>query len=275
MRGTLLATVVALLAIASPPPAHAATRTDCQPQALRDLERLSPRGHAIYERMRDKKQFLAFLTCDDVQLGLSTAVHESVHMLTEQLDAYPLIDGGQVPRQHVVSQFYPPREVAGKFNAGDSYVQTYLRRGAATSADDLMFLLDELNAYSHDLASATKLVALGKRDGQVDHRAGLAALMSFLMQYVDVARERKPSTWQGLNRTEVRALIDKLWLQAESTLVASLGIRGFGGEAYVARLCDANNGKALAELLQRSSPITAAACGPVASAASPAAPVSR
>jgi len=79
-----------------------------------------------------------------------------------------------VARQHLVSRFYPPRELASKFESDDSYVQTYLRRGAASSADDLMYLLDELNAYSHDLASASKLVDLHKRDGQVGHRAGLA-----------------------------------------------------------------------------------------------------
>ena len=106
-----MATVVALLGIASSS-ALAATRTDCQPQAIRDLERLSPAGHAVYLAMRDKKQFLTFLTCEDVQLGLSTAVHESVHILTEQLDAYPLIGGGSVPRQHRVSRCSPPREIA-------------------------------------------------------------------------------------------------------------------------------------------------------------------
>src|SRR5262245_43514250 len=197
MRGVLMATVVAFSSMFAPV-AVAAGRTDCQPQAIRDLERLSPPGHAVYLAMRDKKQFLAFLTCEDVQLGLSTAVHESVHILTEQLDAYPLIGGGSVARQHGVSRFYPPREIASKFRSDDSYVQTYLRRGAASSADDLMFLLDEMNAYSHDLASAIKLVDLHKGEGQVDHRAGLAALMAFLMQYVEVARERKPPTWEGL-----------------------------------------------------------------------------
>jgi hypothetical protein len=262
-----MATVVALLSVASAP-AFAAARTDCQPQAIRDLERLSPRGHAIYLAMRDKKQFLAFLTCDDVQLGLSTAVHESVHILTEQLDAYPLIAGGSVQRQHLVSRFYPPREIAGKFKADDSYVQTYLRRGAASSADDLLYLLDELNAYSHDLTSATKLVDLHKRDGQVDHRAGLAALMSFLMHYVEVARERKAPTWEGLRRPEVKTVIETLWQQAESALVGSLAIRGFGGETYLAHICERRNGEALAELLGRP-PMSSAACGTLATAASP------
>ena len=95
-------------------------------------------------------------------------------------------------------------------------MQTYLRRGAASSADDLLYLLDELNAYSHDLASATKLVDLHKRNGQVDHRAGLAALMSFLMHYVEVARERKVPTWEGLRRPEVKRVVGTLWQQAES-----------------------------------------------------------
>ena len=267
MRGVFAATVVALLSIGSSP-VLAAARSDCQPQALRDLARLAPQGHAVYLAMRDKQQFLRFLTCDDVQLGLSTAVHESVHILTEQLDAYPLIGGGSLPRQHQVSRFYPPREIAGRFKADDSYVQTYLRRGAASSADDLMFLLDELNAYSHDLASAAKLVDLHKRDGQVDHRAGLAALMAFLMQYVEVARERKAPTWEGLRQVEVKRLIAALWQQAETTLVASLGIRGFGGETYVARLCEPHRGEALAELLEHS-PLSSSACGTLTTAVSP------
>jgi hypothetical protein len=262
-----MATIVAVLSVVATP-AFAATRTDCQPQAIRDLERLSPQGHAIYVAMRDKKQFLTFLTCEDVQLGLSTAVHESVHILTEQLDAFPLLAGGALPRQHLVSRFYPPREIAGKFKADDSYVQTYLRRGAASSADDLLYLLDELNAYSHDLASATKLVDLHKGNGQVDHRAGLAALMTFLMHYVEVARERKPPTWQGLRRPEVKNVIETLWQQAESTLVGSLAIRGFGGETYLAHICDQRNGEALAELLGRP-PMRSTACGSLATAASP------
>jgi len=269
MRGVLAATVVALFGLAASP-AVAAVRSDCQPQAIRDLQRLAPQGHAIYLAMRDKQQFLAFLTCDDVQLGLSTAVHESVHILTDQLDAYPLIGGGSVPRQHMLSRFYPPREIASKFRSDDSYVQTYLRRGAASSADDLMFLLDEMNAYSHDLASAAKLVDLHKGEGQVDHRAGLAALMSFLMQYVEVARERQQPTWAGLQRAEIKSLIAALWQQAETTLVASLPIRGFGGEAYVARLCEPRHGEALAELLGRS-PFASTACGTLTTATSPAA----
>jgi hypothetical protein len=266
MRVRLVASLAALLGLAATD-AFAAAPKDCQPQAIRDLERLAPQGYAVYQAMRDKKQFLTFLTCTDVQLGLSTAVHESVHILTEQRDAYPLIAGGYLPRQHLVSQFYPPREIASKFKP-DSYVQTYLRRGAASSADNVVYLLDELNAYSHDLASASKLVGLKMRDGEVDHRAGLAALMAFLLEYVEVARERKAATWEGMRRPEIKRLLETLWAQAESTLIASLPIRGFGGEAYLQRLCGERQGGALAELLDRP-PIDPSACASHAGAASP------
>lgn len=266
MRRILQAAAVAMLAVASSP-AVAAPRTECQPQAIRDLQRLSPQGHAIYAAMADKKQFLFFLTCDNVQLGLATAVHESVHMLTEQKDAYPLIAGGSVKRIHNATRFYPPREIAGKFDQGDMYVQTYLRRGAASSSDDFTYLLDELNAYSHDLNSAIKLTSLHRASGgQVDHRAGLAALMSFTMAYADAAQQ-KPATWQGLQRPEVKHLVQSLWTQAETVLVSSLGIQGIGGEKYVKFLCSLNNGRGLSDLLGRA-PANARLCGLTGAAAS-------
>jgi hypothetical protein len=93
--------------------------------------------------------------------------------------------------------------------------------------------------------------------------------MAFLMQYVEVARERNAPTWEGLQRAEVRGLVAALWQQAATTLVGSLHLAGFGGAAYVARICEPRNGAALAELLGRSPPGTAA-CGTLTTAASPA-----
>ena len=49
-----------------------------------------------------------------------------------------------------------PREIARRFDGRDMYVQTYLKRGAASSSDDFRFLLDELNAYSHDLSTSVQ-----------------------------------------------------------------------------------------------------------------------
>src|SRR5262245_53586475 len=94
MRKALRAAAAALLAVAGAsaiasvaPSAALAARTDCQPQALSNLQQLSPQGYRIYQDISDKRHFLRFLTCDDVVLGLATAVHESVHLITSDKDA--------------------------------------------------------------------------------------------------------------------------------------------------------------------------------------------
>jgi hypothetical protein len=261
MRKALWAAAAALLAIAWSQTAMAA-RTDCQPQALRDLQRLSPQGHAVYQAITDKRHFPRFLTCDDVVLGLATAVHESVHLLTSEKDAYPLIDGGTAKRPSESLRFFAPRDIARKFNAGDMYVQTYLRPGAASSSADFRFLLDELNAYSHDLNSATKLISLRRPEhGAVGHRDGLAGLMSFVMSYVDTARQSVPGTWENLQRAEVRETVETLWTQAETALASSCTIPGFGQDDRkpVGFLCDARNAGGLADLLGRA-PVCPATC---------------
>lgn len=253
MRTALRAAAAALAAVAWSQTSLAAP-TGCHPQALRDLQRLSPQGHAVYEAIGDKGHFLRFLACDDVVLGLATAVHESVHLLTSEKDAYPLIGGGVAERPSEGLRFFAPREIARRFDGRDMYVQTYLKRGAASSSDDFRFLLDELNAYSHDLSTSVRLVSLRRPEhGQVGHRDGLAALMTFVMRYVDTARESVPGTWASLQRPEVRKTVQALWAQAETALAASCDVPAFGQDdrKHIAFLADAANGAGLAELLGR------------------------
>jgi hypothetical protein len=261
MRKVVRAASAALLAVVWAQGALAA-QTGCQPQALRDLERLSPQGHSVYKAISDKRHFLRFLTCDDVVLGLSTAVHESVHLLTSEKNAYPLVDGGVAKRPSENLRFFPPREIAGKFDGRDTYVQTYLKRGAASSADDFRFLLDELNAYTHDLNSSVRLVSLRRpENGEVGHRDGLAALMSFVMSYADTARQSAPATWENLQRPDTKETVRALWAQAETALASSCGIPAFGRDDKkpIGFLCDTKNHAGLTELLGRA-PACPATC---------------
>jgi hypothetical protein len=261
MRKTLRAAAAALLAVAGAsavssvaPTAALAARTDCRPTALSNLQQLSPEGYKIYEDISDKRHFLRFLTCDDVVLGLATAVHESVHLITSEKDAYPLIVGGFAKRPSESLRFFAPRDVAGKFDARDVYVRTYLKRGSASSNEDFRFLLDELNAYSHDLSSAVKLESLRRvSDGDVGHRDGLASLMSFVMSYADTARQSVPATWENLQRPEVKETVRTLWTQAETALGASCAVPHFGQDDRkpIAFLSDPRNGTGLAELIGR------------------------
>jgi len=242
-----------LAALAFVPAAEAAPRTDCHAKAISQLQRLSPRGYAIYQAMADKKQFLTWVTCDDIQLGLTTGVHESVHLLTQDKDAFPLIEGGSIRRPHEVSRFFAPGQIASRFDRNDAYVETYLRPGGASSREDFLYLLDELNAYSHDLNSAVRLIPLQRRDQQVDHRDGLAALMMFTMAYADTAKAKHPATWQGLQRPEAKKVIQTLWTQAEKTYASAQGIPNFGmkDRQYARFMCEEKNNAALAELLGR------------------------
>jgi len=139
MRRCFLAALGLVIAFGSSQPIAAARRgdrSDCHTRAIAELQRLSAHGYAIYQAMADNKQFLNWVTCEDVQTELSTGVHESVHLLTAEKDAYPLIAGDLVRRPHEVSRFFPPKEIAKSFDARDAYVQSYLGPKGASSKDD-------------------------------------------------------------------------------------------------------------------------------------------
>jgi hypothetical protein len=253
MRKPLQAIALLAIALGVSQPSHAAPQakqTGCQPQALSNLQRLSPEGYAIYTAMSD--------TCDDIQLGLATSVHESVHVLTEQGDSFPLINGEKIRRPKQVSKFFAPKLAAKNFDSRDSYVQTYMRPGSATSADNFLYLLDEMNAYSHDLNSAVKLVSLQRRDRQIDHRDGLTAIMAFVVSYTDMAKKSQPTAWQGLQEAEPKQVIQTLWAQAEGVLNSSCDIPGFGrkDKEYIAFVNDPKNNAAITDLIGRSPKIS-------------------
>src|SRR3954447_15806530 len=116
-----------LLLVAGCFPAQAA---DCRPGAVERLRAAAPEGFAIYQAIKDKKFFLSWISCEEAQLGLPTAVHESVHYIAAELDAFPLgHGGGQLKRPHEVSAFFAPSLIAGKFKPNE-FVTTYLRPGA-------------------------------------------------------------------------------------------------------------------------------------------------
>ena len=247
---------------AGPNPAAAAA--DCRPVALEALHASAPEGFAIYQKVRDKKFFLHWISCTERQLGLSTAVHESVHYLATENDAFPLIKGGQVKRPHEVSAFFAPSVIAGKFKPND-FVTTYLRPGAASSSTDFLYLLDELNAYTHDLNTAVALsrsrVAAEQEDGAVDHRDGLAALMAFVALYAERAEASEPTTWRGLTAPHVAKTISELWGSAETVMASSCGIPNFGTEdkTLIRQFCQVGPRAALQKIIGRA-PVCPTAC---------------
>jgi hypothetical protein len=224
----------------------------CWQNALTQLKALDPDGYSIYEQIDDKQFFRSWITCKDLQLDLSTAVHESTHHVTAQHDAFPLVNGGEIGRPHQVSKFYAPSLIAAKFAPSD-FVHMYLTPGEASSATDFLYLLDELNAYSHDLNAAVDLESLHPRDAEVDHRDGLAALMAFVAVYVETAKESEPVTWSGLQQPAVAKTVATLWRHAEQVMGSSCRIPNIGDEdkTYIRRFCEAGARAAMQTILGR------------------------
>jgi hypothetical protein len=260
MRRLLRLAYIALaVAIAS-----AAQAADCRPGALERLRAAAPQGFAVYQTIRDKNFFLSWISCNEAQLGLPTAVHESVHYITAEADAFPLVGGGQLKRPHEVSRFFAPSLIAGKFKAND-FVTTYLRPGSASASTDFLYLLDELNAYTHDLSTAVALspshAAVEQGDEEVDHRDGLAALMAFVAIYVERAEEAEPATWSGLREPRVAKTVSELWGRAETAMASSCGIPNFGSQdkGLIRQFCQSKPQAALQKILGRA-PVCPTAC---------------
>ncbi len=246
---SLTALLCTPVALAIPSAANAA---DCKPAALEKLRAASADGFAVYQEIKDKKFFLNWITCDDVQLDLPTAVHESVHFITAEKDAFPLVNGGEISRPHEVSAFFAPQLIAAKFKPSP-FVTTYLRPGSASSASDFLYLLDELNAYTHDLNAAVDLKNMRRGDQQVDGRDGLAAAMAFVALYVQRAEESDPATWSGLQKPQAAKTFSALWGQAEKVMASSCAIPNFGTEdkGFIRQFCQVKPQSSLHKILGR------------------------
>ena len=241
--------IVGLIGVSS---ASAAAGGDCKQTSLQHLQESSPDGFAIYSSTSQHDFFESWIDCGDPQFDLSTAVHETTHLITAETDAFPLVGGGSVERPHEVSSFYPPAEIADRFAASD-YAKIYLRRGKSSSSTDFLYLLDELNAYTHDLNAAVDLKALARSEESVDHRDGLAAMMAFVAVYAETAKDSRPETWSGLQAPNVAHAIATIWERAEWVIASSCGIPNFGDadRSYIREFCSTEAQTALEPILGR------------------------
>lgn len=239
------ATLVGSFAPANAEPCHA--------RALEEVRRVSPDGYAIYQKLKNKSDFTRWITCDNLQLGLTTAVHEGVHILSDEVGGYPLIGGGIATRVTETRLLFPPRVLAQKFNSASSYVETYLTVGKATSAEEFGYLLDEMNAYSHDLHTAIKVRHLAPPSETAFHRDGPAALMAFVAAYVERARQENGDAWRTLQDPKIRKTVNTLWAQAEDVMGASCRTPDYAMETpeYLTPVCAANIRHGLGQLLGR------------------------
>ncbi|MCB1510709.1 MAG: hypothetical protein KDJ36_07375 [Hyphomicrobiaceae bacterium] len=248
-RFGLIVWVLCLLGL----PVTSATAKPCHRTAIATLKRFSPEGFRVFSVYPDKSDFKRWIECSDVQGGLATAVHETIHAETSRLDGYPLLAGGLARRVAEGSPFYPPRLLRGMFPADSPFVESYLTTGAASSADHFRYLLDEFNAYAHDLNTVVKLDRIRPTGFESGHRDGLAAMMAFVATYAEVARQRFPATWVALKASRTRTTVVALWRQAEETMGRSCHLARYSIEApaYLQHVCGKTDKHGIGQLLGR------------------------
>ena len=81
----------------------------------------------------------------------------------------------------------------------------------------------------------------------------MAALMSFVMAYVEYAEKEEPRTWAGLHRPDVKHLVTTLWSEAERTIESSCKVPRYAvdDQSFLRHICSPSNGRALGHMLGR------------------------
>lgn len=237
----------------------------CAQDAAKILKNGSPSGHWVWQN-GDRNVFNFFASdCADrnefLKQGISTAVHETVHALRGVRNAYPLIDKSylEVPDTEGLAA---PRDIANgfrtKFRIGrdDLMFETYLNnrgKDAASSNTDFSYLLDEFNAYTHDLSVSTDLSEKGIHK-MSERPGGMTTMMAYVAHYAEFARTSRPDTWAKLTtNTSVRQTVIRLWTQAESVLARACVQQTKSDDAkdanYIRSICE--NPSAIAQVIGR------------------------
>jgi hypothetical protein len=205
----------------------------CINKSLAYIARYSPTGLGVYKKMKNKEDFEIWFDCNDTDptmmiVFMTTAIHESVHFLTDTLGAYPLIGGGQVP-MFDDQKLPPPHKVNHLFPKDDSLVEIYLTDGeeTASSSDHFSFLLNEMNAYAFDLKSVIEFIpfAPNMKNHENSFREGTAAMMAFTAAYLNSLKNT--SHWSHIMKN--KSIITTLWNQSEKVYNDSCKFKFLGG----------------------------------------------
>lgn len=192
----------------------------CAARAIQALEAHDPDGYAVYKAVGDEA-FVPWLNCSAPPYGLSLAVHESVHRMARDdlgSHSYYLPGGGwqRLPRKNlfnrslVVAHLAPPDK--------DTYYALYLT--GPMGQQDIVMLLEELNAYTHAAISDVKLVGLMPARSKGSGRDGLASLMYYLELYLREARLQHESDYNVIrSSSDYLRVIKAMWENAEEALL--------------------------------------------------------
>ena len=217
---------LALLLVATP--AFAVEAKPCLKEAVA-LLRADANGMSVF-RASEPEQFSFWLDCDGMDYDVSSAVHESVHLLSQAEDTsryrYLLVGGDtiEVPWTHSPDRSKIVRQL--RKDEKDGYVETYLT--GSSGQQGLELVMDELNAYTHGLVTEVALAprneGTGRRTGARD---GVAHFQLYLSLYLRMLKHENPQMYREMSATHGQA-VATLWKQAERALTDSLPFRSLG-----------------------------------------------
>lgn len=237
----------------------------CLNDALALLQKRDANGYRIYQLSKDPDAFSFWLSCSDgkpLHSKLPAAVHETLHKVDGELEqngargrAHFYLLGGRVISVARHTQLFERAQVAALLTDEEKrthYFRPYLT--GVSGKQKLDSLLEEFNAYTHDLSTSVTLVDLKAATLRSSNRDGVLTFMYYLELYLKQARTNFAGAWQVLvsDRDYVEA-IRALWANAEVALAracphAQLGV----SDSFLARkVYSASNLEAINELFKQ------------------------
>lgn len=207
----------------------------CAGKAMDLLKQYDPNGYEVIQRYGNPEYFSHFLECSEFNYNVETSVHETTHKLSGPSgpgDAYKyyLPNGGGLLTAPALehAQLFNRSDVAALLDSRDRnfmYVSAYLTGGQG--ARDLLPLLDELNAYTHQAITAAALVPF-IRNWEGEHhlkplmaeRDGVAAFLYYTELYLRLARTQHDDLYSEF-LARWKPLLATLWGDAEAALKAA------------------------------------------------------
>jgi len=183
-------------------------------QLISKMKSLYPAGQQVYSMMiaKNQKDFFKFwLDCDNPSSSISTAIHESIHTISIDGSYYLTVNNQKLSRVVLPEKYPAPKTVARFLPKGDIYVETYLL-GESSSKDNLEFVLEELNAYTHDSRAGRALRPLDT-EFFPSYNDGTLAMMNILSEYI----KRVPFS---VTEKE-KSVIQSIWKTAETEISKS------------------------------------------------------
>lgn len=229
----------------------------CVNKVTQNLEKASEHAASIYKALQDKKLFTTWLNdCSDMISAVSTAAHESVHVISTQFQErgyYLITKKIATINEDITSNMPHPSNLLKihKYDRKQPWVETYIVPGQASSHKLFHFLLDEFNAYTNDVYIQLQLMkyASWANTGQLS-RAGFVSLMIFVADYITMIQNQYPQYWGKLKNN--KDAIGLLWKQAEWVLAQTKNIPMDSMEVFaIDGLCDAKRTAAVGKLIER------------------------